>query len=171
MSSTKTRQIVKHSDKNCKLSPAQIQALDLMMTGASSAEIARQVGKSIRTVERWKKLDSFRNVSNKVRQKVQDNLIDEYADRMTRLGMKAISVVENVLDDDEETSRTRLQAASLAGKWADLETSESKVMGQLLQLLQEVRKDISQGAYDEIEMAIAIRGGFKKEDFSPAKRP
>ena len=166
---TKNRQAVTHSNKNGKLSPKQIQALDLMMAGASSEEIARQVGKSTRTVERWKKLDSFRHVMSEVSQKVQDNLIDEYATRMTRLGIKAMSVVEEVLDDDEESTRNRLQAASLAGKWADLDTTEPKVMGQLLQLLQDLKKDISQGAYDEIEMAIAIRGGFKKENIPAAK--
>ncbi len=160
-----------NSDKNGKLSPAQIQALDLIVAGASSEEVARQVGKSSRTVERWKKLEPFARVMSEVRQKVQDNLIDEYAERMTRLGIKAMSVVEEVLDDGEESTRNRLQAATLAGKWADLDTTESKVMGQLLQLLQDLKKDISQGAYDEIEMAIAIRGGFKKENIPAAQKP
>ncbi len=156
---------------NDQLTSDQLRALDLLMSGATSEEVGQIVSKSARTIERWKKLEPFARVMSEVHQKVQDNLIDEYAERMTRLGMKAMGVVEEVLDDRTESCRNRLQAASLAGKWADLETSESKVMGQFLQLLKELKKDISSGAYDEIEMAIAIRGGFKKEDIPAAKKP
>lgn len=162
---TKIGQIMTTDDKNGQLSALQIRALDLMVAGLSDEEIGRQLGKSSRTIKRWKNSENFRRLMGNVRQKVEQNLIDDYSERVTRLGLKAMDVVERCLDDEECSLRVRLQAARLAGKWADLETPESKAMGQLLELMTDLKKEISEGAYHEVAMAIAVRGGFQKEDY------
>ena len=153
-----------NSAKKNELSPAQIQALDLMMAGASVEEVARATGKSARTIHRWKKRSAFCQVKTEVTQKVRDTLTGDYAEGMTRLGMKAIGVVESILDNDDESARSRLQAAALAGKWASLEVSEFKLKSQFLRWLEESKSQISEKSYSEVKMTISSKEGRLAED-------
>ena len=142
--------------QNGDLSETQQRALAMMLAGVSSEQIGQTVGKSTRTIDRWKASEKFREVLRTAREKAESSLIESHADRIARLGSKAMDVVESCLCDSSQPMRLRLQAASLAGKWADFETPESKASHQLLALLVALRGQISEKAYEEIEVGIAL---------------
>jgi transposase len=64
-----------------ELEPAQLQAAILVAQGVSTKEAADRIGVSLRTVQRWQKLDLFietvQSLSSKVRKGSVDKLADE----------------------------------------------------------------------------------------------
>jgi transposase len=102
-----------------ELEPAQLQAAILVAQGVSTKEAAHRVGVSLRTLQRWQKLDLFietiQTLGNKVRkgsvEKIADELIQEnliweqrrreLREREWKLSNLLLEKAERLLEDTE----------------------------------------------------------------------
>ena len=95
------------------LTEDQIQAIPLIVEGNTDAEVAKVIGKTRETVNRWRNHDEdFKQELKAARSTYHDAQIAAVSAR----AQKAIAVLDKLLDSDDE--RIRLQAASLLLKSA-----------------------------------------------------
>lgn len=117
-----------------ELDPAQLQAAILIGQGVSTKEAAERIGVSLRTIQRWQKLDLFvqtvQSLSSKVRtasiEKVADELVQEtqiweerrkeLREREWKLSNLLLSKVEKLLENtDLEISPRQLSSILQVG--------------------------------------------------------
>lgn len=90
------------------LTDDQIRALPLIVEGNTDAEVAKVIGKTRETVNRWRNHDEdFKRELKTARNVYHDAQVAAVSAR----AQKAINVLDELLDSDDE--RIRLQAASL----------------------------------------------------------
>ena len=86
----------------------QVQAIPLIVEGNTDAKVAKAIGKTRETVNRWRNRDEdFKRELKAARNVYHDAQIAAVSAR----AQKAIAVLDKLLDSDDE--RIRLQAASL----------------------------------------------------------
>ena len=88
------------------LSVEQLNAIDALVTGATDIEAAEKAGVSRQTIWEWKRNPLFIATLNQRRQEIWEPQIE----RLRGLVSKAITVLEQTLESDDE--RLRLQAAT-----------------------------------------------------------
>ena len=91
--------------KQSGLSVEQLNAIDALVTGATDIEAAERVGVSRQTIWEWKRNPLFLATLNQRRQELWEPQIE----RLRGLVSKAITVLEQTLESDDE--KLRLQAA------------------------------------------------------------
>ena len=104
------------------LTEEQIQAIPLIIEGKSDAEVGEEIGKTRETVNRWRNHDEdFKRELERVRKSYLEAQIAAVSAR----AHKAIAVLDNLLDSDDE--RIRLQAASLLLKSSPALKEQSRI--------------------------------------------
>ncbi len=112
------------------LSDLQKQAARLLIEGRSIAETAAACKKSRRTIENWRSCEEFREYCEKIHRECEKLEISSVAETLQRLRGKAFEKIEKILDSDDISAKTQLQAASLVLKiQADSENQQAKMQG------------------------------------------
>ena len=88
------------------LKDQQLLAIPLILAGKTDAEVAEAVGVARETVNRWRNHDF--DFQRELRESRKAHL-DSHMMALTRVNKKAVDVLENLLDSDDE--QTRLRAA------------------------------------------------------------
>ena len=89
-----------------QLNDKQKQAIPLILSGKNDSEVAKGVGSTRQTINKWKNQDHhFQAELNYQRQANYDSQID----RLRKLRVKAVNIIENELDSDD--IKTRQKAA------------------------------------------------------------
>ena len=118
------RRICRTSSLNMPLSVEQLRGISLFTEGFTNAEIARKLGVTVRSVQRWHKNPEFASAVAKIRQKATEKVVETTATHISNqvqgLLPKAIRLLERFLDDDEARAADRLRAVHLIGTWAGL---------------------------------------------------
>ena len=102
------------------LTPKQLEAVSGIAKGLVPSQIAKVVGVSSRTIERWQKLPEFvaaltqiqNEVSRKVKVDVVENVISINS-RLENLVSKSLDCLEQILDSPDARSGDCIQAAKL----------------------------------------------------------
>lgn len=106
------------------LTSEQLKGVSLFAEGFTNAEIARKLGVTVRSVQRWHKIPEFASAIAKIREKTTEKVIETTATnisgRIQSLLPKALGVIEHYLDSDEARAGDRLRACHLVGSWAGL---------------------------------------------------
>ena len=102
------------------LTLVQQLAARLVVEGRASEDIARECGKSRRTIETWKKLPEFEDFCAEMCSEAKSRAVEEVGATLGRLQGKAFQRIEQILDEDAIGARTHLQACSLVMKISGL---------------------------------------------------
>ncbi|NER25783.1 MAG: hypothetical protein F6J96_34840 [Symploca sp. SIO1C2] len=113
------------------LTPEQVVAANALANGLPVNEVAKLVGVSKRTVLRWKKTEAFqaelrqgRNsvamTSVEVIRESRESNLRNSENRLSSLINKSFDVLEEVISNPEESTRSRLKAIETVGIWAGL---------------------------------------------------
>jgi hypothetical protein len=112
------------------LNDLQKQAARLLIEGRSIAETATACRKSRRTIENWRSCEDFREYCEKIHMECEKLEVSSVAETLQRLRGKAFEKIEKILDSEDVSARTQLQAASLVLKiQADSEKTQAKMQG------------------------------------------
>jgi hypothetical protein len=112
------------------LNDLQKQAARLLIEGRSIAETATACRKSRRTIENWRSCEDFREYCEKIHMECEKLEVSSVAETLQRLRGKAFEKIEKILDSEDVSARTQLQAASLVLKiQADSENQQAKMQG------------------------------------------
>lgn len=144
------------------LSDRQLQAAGLLARGLSVRKVAEAVEVNKSTISNWKKLDAFQGAIEDCRKSVRDGAVKavglragesvgHFVGQIERLKFKALTTIEKILDDDEESPRIKVNAARIAGKWCGLELPEARIESQLDKLQQKMSPE----AYHALILALA----------------
>lgn len=113
------------------LTSEQLKGVSLFAEGFTNAEIARKLGVTIRSVQRWHKNPEFASAVAKIREKATEKVVETTAtnisNRIQSLLPKALGVIEHYLDSDEARAADRLRACHLVGTWAGLTQQKAPV--------------------------------------------
>lgn len=90
-----------------KLSVKQELAINELLKGNSIVESAKKVGVSEATLNRWLANSEFKVVLNERKSLIVDNCID----KINFMGNKAITVLDNILDNENASDNIRLNAS------------------------------------------------------------
>lgn len=115
------------------LDPKQLKGLNALISGKSESEAGAIAGVSRATVARWKRKAEFRDALAKAKSRLQSDIRDaadqsaeEARARLDRLSGLSFQVLEEILISGEESTRNKLAAISIIGKWAGLEARHNK---------------------------------------------
>ena len=103
-----------------ELTPKQLEAVSGIAKGLAPSQIAKIIGVSTRTVERWQKLPEFiaalaqiqSEVSRQLKVEVVKN-VSSINSRLENLASKSLDCLEQILDNPDARSSDRIQAAKL----------------------------------------------------------
>ncbi len=112
------------------LTPKQQQAVSGIAKGLTPSQIAKVVGVSCRTVERWRKLPEFvvalDQIQGEVSRQVKVELVENVASinsRLENLASKSLDCLEQIIDNPEARSSDRIQASKLIlAEWQRTQT-------------------------------------------------
>jgi hypothetical protein len=103
-----------------ELTPKQLEAVSGIVKGLAPSQIAKIVGVSCRTVERWRKLPEFvaaiTRIQGNASRQVEAELVSDITcvtSRLEHLASKSLDCLEQILDNPEARSSDRIQAAKL----------------------------------------------------------
>lgn len=112
------------------LTPKQLEAVSGLAKGLTTRQIAKNVGVSSRTVERWQKLPEFvaalAQIQNEVSRKVSVDVVESVASvnsRLQNLALKSLNCLEEIVDNREARSGDRIQASKIIlSEWQRMQT-------------------------------------------------
>jgi transcriptional regulator with XRE-family HTH domain len=104
------------------------KALNMMAKGMGTSEVAKQLGVSQRTIQRWIKSEGVSNpvmdicdeVVRRVAVRVDATIGDELklqALQLLRLSGKSLNCLEEIIDNPETRTADRLKACQIVGEW------------------------------------------------------
>jgi hypothetical protein len=103
-----------------ELTPKQLEAVAGIAKGLATRQIAKVVGVSSRTVERWRKLPEFvaaiTRIQGNASRQVEAELVSDITcvtSRLENLASKSLDCLEQILDNPESRNADRVQAAKL----------------------------------------------------------
>ena len=103
-----------------ELTPKQLEAVSGIAKGLAPSQIAKVVGVSTRTIERWRKLPEFVaaliQIQGEASRQVKAELVKEVSSigsRLENLASKSLDCLEEIIDNPESRSSDRIQAAKL----------------------------------------------------------
>ena len=99
-----TEQQAKREAEKQALRDQQLLAIPLIVAGKSDAQVAEAVGVARETVNRWRNHDF--DFQRELRESREAHL-DSHMMALTRVNKKAVDVLENLLDSDDEQIRMR----------------------------------------------------------------
>lgn len=144
-----------------ELEPAQLQAAILVAQGVSTREAADRVGVSLRTIQRWQKLDLFIETVQSLGKKVRKGSVEKLADEL---------IQENLIWEQRrrELREREWRLANLLLEKAEklLEDSDLEISPRQLSSILEVGSDLARRASEmwdgDLNSAIALtrRYGF-----------
>ena len=128
------------------LSRQQLEAINLLGKGMPQIEVAKKLGVTARTLQRWAKQTDFQAAMTKIRAQAFDQVIEatvkDIRDEVALLVPKALSVIEEALSNPAIAPQHRIRAADIVGKWAGLqqpqaapETNAESILKQYLAAL------------------------------------
>lgn len=102
------------------LTPKQQEAVAAILKGLRPGQIAKLVGVSVRTIERWRKLPEFAAAISRIQEnatrQVEIELVKDASNlnsRLEHLASKSLDCLEEILGNPEARSSDRVQAAKL----------------------------------------------------------
>jgi hypothetical protein len=105
-------------------SPEQLQAIQLLANNATHVEVARVLGVSTKTIQRWSKRADFikalESVQDLALEKTIETSAEDISSRIQNLIPKALNVLEHYIEDSESRGSDRLRACHIVGSWAGL---------------------------------------------------
>ena len=112
------------------LTPKQLEAVSGIAKGLAPSQIAKVVGVSSRTVERWRKLPEFvaalSQIQGEVSRQVKVELVENVTSitsRLENLASKSLDCLEQIIDNPEARNSDRVQAAKLVlSEWQRAQT-------------------------------------------------
>lgn len=107
------------------LTPKQLEAVSGIAKGLTSSQIAKVLGISDRTVQRWQKLPEFvatlSQIQGEASRQVKAELVENVSSvnsRLENLASKSLDALELILDNPESRNGDRIQAAKiLLSEW------------------------------------------------------
>ena len=90
-----------------KLSVKQELAINELLKGNSITQSAKNVGVSEATLNRWIANSEFKTVLNERKSLIVDNCID----KINLMGNKAITVLDNILDNDSASDNVKFNVS------------------------------------------------------------
>lgn len=119
------------------LTPKQLEAVSGIAKGLAPSQIAKVVGVSTRTLERWRKLPEFvaalSQIQGEVSRQVKIEVVEELASissRLENLASKSLDLLEQVIENPEARTGDRVQAAKLI--LTERQRAQPPVMHELL---------------------------------------
>lgn len=107
------------------LTPKQLRAIELLVSEVEQKVIAKELGVSDRTIQRWLKLDEFKEglegISYRPVAVSAVEVVNAHQSRRERLESlldKAIDTLEATLENPDVRTCDRLKAAQMVGDWA-----------------------------------------------------
>lgn len=115
------------------LSPKQLEAVSGIAKGLTPSQIAKAVGISVRTLERWRKLPEFvaalSQIQSEASRQVKAELVKEVTSihsRLDNLASKSLDCLEQVIDNPEARSGDRIAAAKIIlGEWQRTQSTQT----------------------------------------------
>jgi secreted Zn-dependent insulinase-like peptidase len=102
------------------LTPKQLEAVSGIAKGLAPSQIAKVLGISDRTVQRWQKLPEFvatlSQIQGEASRQVKAELVENVSSvnsRLENLASKSLDCLEQILDNPEARNSDRIQAAKL----------------------------------------------------------
>jgi hypothetical protein len=112
------------------LTESQKQAAEALIAGHSIAAVAIERGVSRRTIENWRSMPAFKEFCEKIHKECEKSDTKSIAETLQRLRSKAFAKIEQILDSEDISPKTQLQAASLILKiQTDSEKTQAKMQG------------------------------------------
>ena len=103
-----------------ELNPKQLEAVAGIAKGLATRQIAKVVGVSSRTVERWRKLPEFvaalAQIQGEVSRQVKVELVENVTSinsRLENLASKSLDCLEQIIDNPETRNSDRIQASKI----------------------------------------------------------
>lgn len=113
--------------KSSKLTEKQVRAVGLMSEGVSYREIAKQLGVTTRTVERWAMRPDLRQAVEQAKAKaletVEEAVSEKYKRAIESMIPAALTILHKTLKSSEAKDSDKLRAVQILGKWYGLEKS------------------------------------------------
>lgn len=117
----RTERLAKHEEEEKALKEQQVLAIPLILAGKTDAEVAESVGVARETINRWRNHDS--DFMRELRQSREAQL-ESHMTRISNANDKAVNVLEDLLDSEDE--QVRLRAAMHLLKTVSLTHKEPK---------------------------------------------
>lgn len=134
----KNMEIIKNNFKNeiqdnpySKLTPSQMEAMKLRLDGVPKAQIAKQVGVTTRTVNKWFKEEDFMTVFDKIRSEINETNAFAYSS----LVPLAISELKDILEDDSQNSKIKLGAIKLVLEGSKMNEDKDRAANKPTQII------------------------------------
>ena len=113
-----------------RLTPKQLEAVSGIAKGLAPSQIAKVLGISDRTVQRWQKLPEFvatlSQIQGEASRQVKAELVENVSSvnsRLENLASKSLDCLEQILDNPEARNSDRIQAAKLVlSEWQRTQT-------------------------------------------------
>ena len=113
-----------------ELTPKQLEAVAGIAKGLATRQIAKVVGVSCRTIERWRKLPEFvaaiTRIQGNASRQVEAELVSDITcvtSRLENLASKSLDCLEQIIDNPEARNSDRIQAAKLVlSEWQRTQT-------------------------------------------------
>jgi DNA-directed RNA polymerase specialized sigma24 family protein len=103
-----------------ELTPKQLEAVAGIAKGLATRQIAKVVGVSSRTVERWRKLPEFvaaiTRIQGNASRQVEAELVSDITcvtSRLENLASKSLDCLEQIIDNPETRNSDRIQASKI----------------------------------------------------------
>jgi len=118
----------------------------LLGKGVPQIDVAKKLGITARTLQRWAKQPDFQATMSQIRSQAFDQVVEatvkDIKDEVSRLVPKALSVIEEALENQAIAPQHRIRAADIVGRWAGLqqpqaapETNAESILKQYLAAL------------------------------------
>ena len=103
-----------------ELTPKQLEAVSGIAKGLATRQIAKVVGVSCRTIERWRKLPEFvaaiTRIQGNASRQVEAELVSDITcvtSRLENLASKSLDCLEQIIDNPEARNSDRIQASKI----------------------------------------------------------
>jgi DNA-binding MarR family transcriptional regulator len=107
------------------LTPKQLRCIELLASEVQQKDIAKELGISDRTIQRWLKLDEFKDALEGVSYRPVAvsavevvNSHEKRRERLEKLLDKAVDMLEATLDNPDARTVDKLKACQLIGDWS-----------------------------------------------------
>lgn len=153
-----------------ELEPAQLQAAILVAQGVSTREAADRVGVSLRTIQRWQKLDLFVETIQSLGSKVRRGSVEKIADELIQENLIWEQRRRELREREWKLSNLLLEKAEKLLEDVDLEISPRQ-LSNILELGSDLARRAAEMWDGDLNSAIALtrRYGFNVVDATGEK--
>lgn len=160
------------------LSPEQLQAVASLASGLSTEQVAEQIGKSARTIQRWLLKPDFARAVEEIRNRATNQVVEQTAQRSAQTTIDAATEIRalipsslaflgELIANPEARNSDRLRAVAIVGNWTGLQKNSWYRLNHP-SLCDEAR--LKKEVEDEIAMDEAVERGVLRQIVKQIRR-